>query len=525
MKKRKFLKSFVLILVFTMLISGCAPKKQEVGENNSGKDQEAKKDTLNFGLVAEPTTLDPLTSSERITFVPVMATHDALIDEDEDGNLSPLIAEKWDMSDDGLDYTFTIREDVKFHNGETLTMEDVIFTLDILLENRAHAFGFINNIEELSDTEFKISLDYPFSSMLFLLSKPYAGIVHKDTYLEDPEGYGRNPNGSGAFKFVEWVSGDRIELVRNEDYWREPAPIKNLNFKIITDESTELIALQTGEIDAYFQVSLNNKSIILDDENLEWYETPGLQVITLGFNNGKKSNGEDSIFADNKALRQAVAYAINKEDLVIGATEDSVPPLYTPFPKTVINYPENFDGNIYNLEKAKEKLVEAGYPDGLTLKLKVATTPQYSKPAEVIEGQLSQIGITVEVEQMERGAYMEEVYNNFDYDATVWAVSCDYPDADDGAYRRYYSGMISPANNYMQVNDPVLDEAIMKNRTSTNNDDKADAVLKYAEIIRDEVYGLPLYSSLNTLAYNKDLKGVNMDGSQKIDFYEWSWTE
>ncbi|MGL5512897.1 MAG: ABC transporter substrate-binding protein, partial [Sporomusa sp.] len=239
--------------------------------------------------------------------------------------------------------------------------------------------------------------------------------------------------------------------------------------------------------------------------------------------NGTYSNGESSIFADNKALRQAICYAINKDDLVIGAIDGTADPLDTPYPEFVINYPEDFDGNVYNPELAKEKLAEAGYPDGLTIKIRTTTQAGYSKPAEVIMGQLSEIGITLELETMERGTYLEEVYNNFDYDMTIWAVSCDYPDANHGAYRRFYSGMISPANNYMKINDYALDDAIMINRTSADPAEKAAAVLRMAEIIRDESYCLPLYSAQQTLAANANLKGVNINSGMGIDFYRWSW--
>jgi ABC-type transport system substrate-binding protein len=128
----------------------------------------------------------------------------------------------------------------------------------------------------------------------------------------------------------------------------------------------------------------------------------------------------------------------------------------------------------------------------------------------------------MELIQMERGTYLQEVYQNFDYDATIWAVSCDYPDMDSGAYKRFYSGNIAPGKNYMQINDPAMDEAIMINRSSQDPAEKAAQVLKVSEIIRDEVYALPLYASPNTMAVRSDLKGVNINYGMMIDFYLWS---
>jgi peptide/nickel transport system substrate-binding protein len=515
-----------LTTLLSLFLAGCLLFVSCGGKNQESADKSPKtpvKDTLVFGLIQEPTTLDSLTSTERITFLPVYAIHDTLVALDENQKLIPRLAESWEISGDGLEYTFKIREGVKFHKGETLTIEDVAFCLNKMKELQKSNFALINKIEVLDSTHIKIAIDYPFSPLLFLFSQPQTGIVNKASYEADPKGYGRDPNGTGPFKYSSWLSGNAITLERFDDYWQGPAPLKQLVFRIIADESTELIALEAGEIDAYIQVSQNNKSIVKNNPKLTWYEAPGSQVFTLAFNNGSLPNGKKSIFAGNKALREAVAFAIDKDDVVAAAIENSAPPLYTPYPSFVVHYPANFSGNVFNREKAKAKLAEAGYPNGLTIKIRTTTQGIYSKPAEVIMGQLAEIGVKLELETMERGTYLKEVYNNFDYDLTIWAVSCDYPDADHGAYKRFYSGMISPTNNYMQINDKELDKAILTNRISQNDSERAGAVLKIAEIIRDESYCLPLYASPQTLAANSALKGVNLDFGMKINFYTWSW--
>ena len=517
-KYLKYLLLLSLLMTTSFMQIACSSK------TTASTPQESKEEKpLIFGLIQEPTTLDSLTSAERITWLPVSAIYDTIVFTDDEQNLQPGLAEEWDISDDGLTYTFKIREGVKFHNGESLTADDVAFTIEQLRVLQKSEFGMINSVDVIDDTHVQITLENSFSPMLYLFTLPQTGVVNKAAYEADPESYSRNPNGTGPFKFSSWLSGEDIVLDRFEDYWRGPAPMPSVTFRVIADESTEIIALEANEINAYIQVSQSYRQVVEGNDQLAWNETPGSQVYTLAFNNGTYSNGESSIFADNKALRQAICYAINKDDLVIGAIDGTADPLNTPYPEFVINYPEDFDGNVYNPELAKEKLAEAGYPDGLTIKIRTTTQAGYSKPAEVIMGQLSEIGITLELETMERGTYLEEVYNNFDYDMTIWAVSCDYPDVNHGAYRRFYSGMISPANNYMQINDSALDDAIMINRTSADPAEKAAAVLRIAEIIRDESYCLPLYSAQQTLAANANLKGVNINSGMGIDFYRWSW--
>ncbi len=526
MKKRVMSLFLAGALLASLLLTACGGNStsNSPASNGSGETTAAStKDGLVFGVPSEPTTMDPLTAAERITFLPTHAIHDTLLAETDDGKIVGNIAESWEVSDDGLVYTMKIKEGVKFHDGQDMTVEDVIFSLETICKNKPDLFGIIHNITKVDDTHFSFTLDYAFSPVLNILTMTHASIVCKATYEADVEGYARKPNGTGPFKFVSWMSGENIVLERNENYWKGEVPMKSLTFRIISEEATELIALEAGDIDAYIQVSQSNRGLIESNPDLKFYAVPAGQVYTLAFNNGTYSNGKKSIFADNKALRQAICYAINKEDVVALAIDNAADPLYTPFPSFIENYPANFDGNVYNLDKAKEKLAEAGYPNGLTFTIKTTTQSGYSKPAEAIQGQLVNIGVTAELQTMERGTYLQEVYNNFDYDATIWAVSCDYPNMDSGAYRRFYSGNIKPTQNYMQINDPELDQAILDNRLTVNAADRAKYVERVCEIIRDEAYCLPLYSSPATLAANVNLKNVNINYGSVVDFSTWAW--
>lgn len=521
----------LLLLLSLLVFSGCSPQAEapaddasNAGPAETSTEAAAPSDAgIVLALPSEPTTMHPVTSAERITFLPVNAIHDTLVWENLDtGEIEPRLAESWEISDDGLRYTFNIREGVKFHNGEDLTAEDVAFMLESVAENIPDNYGLIKNVEIEGDLKVSFDMEYAFSPMLYLLTHTQTCVVNKAYYEADPDGYGRNPNGTGPFKLSNWLSGESIELVRNDDYWRGPAPLKSVTFRVIAEEASKLIALEAGDIDAYIQVSQSNKPIIQDNPDLQWIEKSAGQVFTLAFNNGEKPGGAKSPFADNKALRQAICYAIDKDEIAALAIDNAAPALYTPFPNFIRFYPENFDGNVYDPEKAKEKLAEAGYPDGFKFTMKTTTQPIYSKPAEAIQGQLAKVGIEMELVQLERGTYLQEVYQDFDYDATVWAVSCDYPDMDSGAFKRFYSKNIKPAQNYMQINDPELDECIMINRTSQDDAERAAQVLRVCEIIRDESYGLPLYAAPNPMAVRSEIKGANINYGMMIDFYLWS---
>lgn len=510
-----------LLLAAMLLLSlGLTACSSDEGDSSGGGE---KKDSLVFAVPSEPTTMDPLMAAERITYLPVHAIHDTFLAEDANGKIIGHLVESWEISEDGKVYTMKMREGVKFHKGQDLTVEDMIFSLQTTSKNHPELFDSIDKVEKLDDTHFTITLKYPFSPILNMLTLTHASVVCKEYYEADVEGYARNPNGTGPFKYMHWMSGESITLERNDAWWNGQAPLKNITFRIISEESTELIGLEAGDIDAYIQVSESNRSLIEDNPDLKMYSVPAGQVYTLAFNNGTYSNGQKSIFADNKALRQSICYAINKEDVTALAINNAADPLYTPFPTFIENYPEDFDGNVYNVDKAKEKLAEAGYANGLSFTMKTTTQQGYAKPAEAIQGQLMKIGVDMKLVTMERGTYLQEVYNNFDYDATIWAVSCDYRNMDSGAYRRFYSGNISPAKNYMQINNPELDDMIMTNRTSSDPVEQAACVKRVCEIIRDESYCLPLYASPTNLAARADLQGVNINYGSVVDFSTWSW--
>ncbi len=532
MKQSTVKKAVGLVLAVVIAatsLSGCGKSKSEDSapkEASGVQSSGAVRDVLNFGILQEPATLDPVISTERITYLPEGCIYDTLLERDQENNLLPKLAESWEVSDDGLTYTLKIRNDVKFHNGDPLTVDDVVFTIGKLTEAQASNFSVIDTVEAVDDSTVKFTLKYAYGPVLFFFTLPQTGIVNKALYEKDAEGYARNPVGTGPFKFDNWVSGSSVTLTRNDEYWREPAKMKTINFVVIPEESTGLVALESGELDAFLQISLSNAPLMEANDNLVWYLVPGAQVNVLSFNMGDHPDGKPSVFKDNLALRQAICYAINKDEVAFACTEGINGAVQTPYMEAVNNYPEGFTSIPYDPEMAKQKLAEAGYPNGFTFKARTVVQPLYAKAAEIIQGQLSKVGITMELETMERGTFLQEVTKNSDFDMTIWAIVCDIPDADHGMYKRFHSDNIGKSNmNYMQVNNPELDELIMTNRMSSDDKVKAEAVRKMTEIVNDEAYAMGLYSTPWTLAYNKNLTGVFMNSSMAIDFYPWAWTK
>ena len=517
----KLKRIYCYLLVVAMILAGCSvggnntttpPANQPA--TNSGQPAETVKDSVNFTITAEPSTLDPQKGNDLLTFAVHCQIFDTLIREDTDGSLVPGLATEWKISEDGKEVVFKLRNDVKFHNGDLMTADDVVFTI-----NRAIASTFTKRItgsmdkaEKVDNSTVKLTLKYSYGPILECIATTNMGIISQKAVEADEEGFARNPVGTGPYKFKEWSNGEKIVFESFKDYYRGEASIKNLTFKIITDKTSAAVALENGEVDVLLSPAEADRKNLISNDKLAYYETESNSFYFVAFNN------ETGLFS-NKLLREAISYAVDRESLVMGALEGNGAPLESSIPTNTFGSPENFKGHEYNVEKAKALMAEAGYPNGLTLKIPT----MYLKPTEVLQDQLRQIGIVAEIEQMERGAWLQDVYTDNKYEITVGSYSALVPDADQITYNRYHGDFVGGGNNMVRVSIPELDAALDLARTSQSSDERKSTYLKVCEILRDESVLVPLYSSMNGIAANKDLKGVQAHPVQRSYVYNYSW--
>lgn len=517
MKRRLTASVLSLVMIVAMLLTACGPKTPS---NASGSGEKTVKEDLVFALNAEPTSLDAQFAAERVTFMASRQLYDNLVKENAQGEIVPMLAESWEFINDDKSVVFKIRDDVVFHNGEPLTVEDVAFSINRTINETPNKLfsGAMENCEIIDDSHVQINLKYTFGPVLNCLAYAYFGIVCKSAVEADPEGFARNPVGSGPFKFVEWKSGDSLVFEAFPDYWRGEAAIKKVTYKVLTDISAAMISLEKGEINVLTSVPDSEKEFVLANEKLNWHETPSGFVYMVTFNN------REGIFQDVR-LRRAVAHAINKDELIEGALEGNGVKLIAPMASFAFGYPDEseFEELEYNPELSKQLLAEAGYPDGLKVVMKSTEAANYVKPAEIIQDQLRRVGITMELQQMERGTYLQEVYRNMEYDMSIWTMTSDYPDGDSPTFVRMHSSMYGNTNNYTGVNIPELDAALETGRFSQDQEARKAAYLTVAEITRDECPLVPLYSNMNNIACSAGLEGVRAHYGQVIDLYEYYW--
>ena len=408
--KKKASTILIFVLILNLLLVGCGGKqsasKPEGGDSQTGKaDKPAVEQILKYGTDSEPAGLDPHTISAAASITIFRHIYDSLIELDEDMNFVPRLAESWEQPDD-VTHIFKLREGVKFHNGREMVADDVKYSFERVLNPETAAIGksyydCIKTIEVLNDYEVKFVLKEPFAPFMSNLTSLYGAIVPKEVVEE----YGDLMNeacGTGPFKLKEWIPDNRIVLEKNEDYFREGKPtLDGIEFYVMTDQASRLAALRTGNIHMA-KLPASSIPLVKDNPDIQVMDYQSNDYSYLGFNLDLEK------FQD-KRVRQAISYAINRQDIIDTVYDGEaqitgfVPPAMG---KWAIDYASE-DLYQQNIEKAKKLLADAGYPDGFETTIGVGLYDDIRDTGEVLQKQLEAIGIKAEIQNLESGQYID----------------------------------------------------------------------------------------------------------------------
>jgi peptide/nickel transport system substrate-binding protein len=453
----------------------------------------AQKTGVTIGMQLEPPNLDPTAgAAAAIDEVVYANVFEGLTRIGPDGSVLPALASSWDISDDGLEYTFHLRDGVTFHDGTAFDAEDVKFSLD-----RAHAedsanaqkalFAPIDSVEVVDPATVKVTLKNPVGNFPFSLGWGDAVIVAP----ESAETNATNPVGTGPFKFSDWVQGDRVELAKNPDYWGEPARLETATFKFISDPTAALAAVMAEDIDAF--------PVFPAPESLAQFEADPRFVVSVGSTEGETvlamNNGREPF--DDLKVRQAISHAIDRQAIVEGAMFGYGTPIGSHFAPHNPAYVDLTDTYPYDPEKAKSLLEEAGHGDGLTVSLKLPPPSYARRGGEIIQQQLAAIGVTAEIENLEWAQWLEGPFGAKDFDLTI--VSHTEP-MDIGIYARddYYFDYHSDAF-----------KAIVEELNTTTDPEKRNELLGDAQRrIADDAVNVFLFELAKTGVWNANLRGL-----------------
>ncbi len=447
--------------------TGTTENGQEAAEDAAGK-----KDILNVGISAEPSTLDPHIQSGQATRLIKQQIYRGLMTYQEDSSIAPDAAESYEVSEDGLTYTFQLREEITFQDGTPVTAEDVVFTIDrIMDESVAATFGsdfrsIVDHAEADGETAVKIILQKPCAPFLEYLCLPEAAIVSKAFCEENGNDLSNAAMGCGPYSFEGWEKGLSITVQSYDGWYGQEVQTPEIDFYFYADETTRANALRTGEVDLIDYVPSKEAIAFEEDESAQVY------VSVAPFMCLQINCKEGSPLADPK-VRQAIAYAVNRDDVINAAFMGRGEALYGfPTIKGQSGYDGKYDNYFsYDPEKAKELLTEAGYPDGFSCKLLSSSTYAFHEQTAIcVQASLEAVGIDVEVELPDWATRIERS-NTGDYDLMVSGTTGNIVDMD--WCTNYYESGDVRMNSCPGFADAEIDELLEKGRTTLDETERA----------------------------------------------------
>lgn len=499
MSMRKLSLLLTLVLIIGM-ISGC-------GTNTVTTSIAPTKDSIKLVLENDIATLDPLQSASLVDNRVFTNIFETLVKVDESNKILPVLAESWEISGDQKTYTFKLKKGVKFHNGEELKASDVVFTFNQGMKSpyQANRVGSVKEAKASGDNTIQVELKA--SDATFLLSLTEFYIHNEKAFVEGGKTYGEHPIGTGPYKFVKHDAGQRIVLGKFDGYHGKPAPINNVEFRVITDLNTALVALETGEVDFLYNIPKISKQDIAKNPKLSLHQYNSIRLYYVLMNTLAEP-------FKNQLVRQAMNYAINKESIVQVAEEGMGTVTKGIFSKDIFGY-SDINGYKYDPQKAKGLLAEAGYPDGFKVTFRTMDG-EFKKAAEIIQENLRAIGVTADIQVSEKNAYIQDLVKG-NYQMGNLAVSSG---KDVGLYSVIFK--TGQQGNFSKYSNPVADQLFDKGKT-TVREERLAIYAQLAQTLSDDAVVVPLYYPIGVTAGLADLKVGYINPTGILSVADMSW--
>ena len=498
--KKKLLALFLALVMVGAVLPGCGDgSKDPGGQGNNGKTGEpVKGGEITVGIAQDlDDSLDPHQTVAAGTREVLFNIFEGLVKPNSDGEMIPAVAEKYTLSEDGTTYTFTLREGVKFHNGQTVTAEDVVYSINrcaAVPEGQEKplvaAFSAVKSVEALDEKTVAVTIA---QRDLEFISYMTAAIIPADYENQDTA-----PVGTGPFKFVSRTPQQDFVMERFEDYWGAPVWLDKVTYKICENADALVMNLNGGSIDLCAHLTSAQASQL--NQNFQVLEGTMNLVQAIYLNNQAKP-------FDNQLVRQALCYAIDRQgimDMVADghgtAVGSSIYPAFTKYflPELVDKYP-------HSVEKAKELLAQAGYPDGFDMTISVPNNYQpHMDTAEVVAEQLREAGINVTIQPVEWSTWLDTIYNGRQFQATVVGV-----DAANMTARAMLERFTSDyGKNFINYNNPAYDALFQKAINAQDEAEQTDLYKQMETMLADTAANVYIQDLCDLVAMRQDLGGL-----------------
>jgi len=452
-------------------------------------------------------TLDPIKSAAAGDIEVLGQLYSRLLRNAPDGSeLLPGLAESWEVSEDGLTYTFNLR-DAQFSDGSPITADDVVFSFLRLRdqEDSAYnsAFQVIENVEAVDDKTVAFTLEYAAAPFLGSVEMFNAGIVPQAAVEEmGDEAFAQNPVSSGPFMLKEWRPNDRIILERNPNYWREEMPyLDEVEILEVTDENTRVSMLRAGEVEVISGTPWSQVDTLIADENIDVPLDPSSIINMILINH-------DAPPLDDVRVRQAIARAIDTESIVQAVTFGYGDPANSTLPNALQYYDADLPPIPYAPEEASALLEEAG-ATGESIEVMITSGSSYNTQiAQLLQAQLGAVGLNVTIATVDTPTWWDKV-TTADYDITPswWYNETTDPDQ---AVRWALCGSCGNSSFYSYYENPEVDTLIEEAVRETDPEARAELYSEIQQISVEEVAQIPLYYPPYTIAMSDSVEGLMM---------------
>jgi peptide/nickel transport system substrate-binding protein len=505
MLQKRRVKAFQVLMFGLVFLAAAASVFAGGGSQTSSN----AKDTLVIGLVVDLSTFDASKTSDINQMHYIRQIFDGLVNSDKDDQPTPGLAQSWEWSSDYTQLTFHLRSGAKFSNGDPVTADDVVFSMNRTIASSANPqyTDMMKTWRKVNDTTVVLELKNPYPVLSCLMDTCFA-VYNKKLLEKDETAYFRNPIGAGPYIFKRHVSGDATYYEANPNYWAGPAKIKNLVIKVTSDKSAALIALENNEIQILTDPLTSDLDRIKQTAGIDYAYTVNANYYCIIFNH------KDPKFQDIR-LRQAIAMTINRNDIFQAAFNgfgriQTVPlhPSYKDY------YPADLESYALprDTTKAKQLLAEAGYPNGFDMEFTVDSAEHYAIFGQVIQNQLREIGINCRLKVMERQAWLAAI-NSCQYEGFVaFSAVARIMDPDANTYPFFHTPEPGKMNMFNYSN-PAMDALLDKGRLLSGGGATPERKQVYHDIVQklmDDVVVIPMCIVNATVAYREEIKDVRM---------------
>lgn len=538
-RQRRFARAAALLLAAGLLVAGCgsgAPSGQNGGTGGSGTSQGGQIQpggTLNIAMTGDIVSLDPAFAYDFTTNQVVDQMTEGLLKFDAQGHVQPNLAESVE-NPDPTTYIYHLRKDVKFWDGNPMTADDVVYSMQRVMDPKTASYvgwmyGNVDKVVKVDDYTVKVTLKQPDAFWQYVPATTAGHVVEKK-WMESHPKAGKPEEGimgTGPFMYVSWTPGQEIVLKKNPNYWDKSAGgpyLDKLVYHVIPDGTTIVAGLKTGEIDfAIDAVPSDQLALVQKMDNVALKMITGDQVNYVAFNNSREP------FTDPK-IRQALNYLIDRKAIVDkfahGASDPAGPTLVTPGLWTLgdrSKWEEAYKAlpdYSYNPEKAKELLKQSSRPNGFSFKLLVDPDPVRTGAAVQLQAEAEKIGIHIQIEKVTWQQLATQLLGKKDYDAAMDIWGSDFPDPAGNLFPTFLSTNTGDGgSNQVLYKNPKVDELLHQQNGLTDPEQRAEILRQVQSIIAEDVPMIAIDYPKQTLAINKKVSGYDFSALWYWDAY------